>query len=133
MVARVQGRSLNDMAAKKTGKAGTKKSSANGSRGANGATKETDEGPTAKAGNPGSLYLGDKIRVERRYVVDGVLTCVSDEGAFNGVQYLGSLEHLLLEDKEGVRMIPLPTISEITVTQAAQRPPERDAFDPSFI
>jgi hypothetical protein len=30
-------------------------------------------------------------------------------------------------------MIPLPTISEITVTQAIERPSEREAFDPSFI
>lgn len=84
---------------------------------------------------PSSIYLGDKIRVERRYIVDGVLTCVTDIGKFSGVHLVGSQEHLALEDKKGMRMIPLLTISEIAVTEAAPRPPEptRPAFDPSII
>ncbi|HVL87957.1 MAG TPA: hypothetical protein VM681_08155 [Candidatus Thermoplasmatota archaeon] len=96
--------------------------------------KKTAAEPQANAiPSPASIYLGDIIRVERRYVVDGVLTCVTDKGTYSGVQYLGSLEHLMLEDKEGVRMIPLPTISEIFLEEAAPRP-ETDGknFDPSF-
>lgn len=86
------------------------------------------------------LAPGDKLRIERRYVVDGQLTCVTDEGAFAGVERVGSHEHLVLKSgRKGVRMFPLTAIAEITVVKAARRVPEaepaepaRPAHDPSF-
>lgn len=78
------------------------------------------------------MYLGDKIKVERRYVVDGVLTCISDKGVFNGIQVLGSSEHIVIEGKEGVRMIPLATVSEIQLEGPVKRETPKPAFDPSF-
>ena len=86
------------------------------------------------------LAPGDKLRIERRYVVDGQLTCVTDEGAFAGVERVGSHEHLVLKNgKKGVRMFPLTAIAEITVVKPARRArvaepaePARPAHDPSF-
>ncbi len=69
---------------------------------------------------PRSIRLGDALKIERRYVVDGILTCITDEGRFHGVQQIGSAEHLILDDpKQGVRMIPLPSISEILLVAGA--------------
>ncbi|MHB8605263.1 MAG: hypothetical protein ACYDCK_08390 [Thermoplasmatota archaeon] len=85
-------------------------------------------------GGPASVRLDDVLQVQRRYVVDGVLTCVSEIGRFRGVQVLGSVEHLVLEDakKREVHMIPLPTVSEIVLKQRSIPRDEREAFDPSF-
>lgn len=80
-----------------------------------------------------NVGLGDRIRVERRFIVDGVMTCVADKGVFHGVQAMGSVEHILLETKGEVRLIPIPSISEIVLERATER---RDTlpggFDPSF-
>lgn len=80
------------------------------------------------------LTLGDRIRVERRFVVEGRLTSVMDAGVFHGVQSMGSTEHVLLERQGEVHLIPLPSISEIVLEEAAQKrgPGAQGAFDPSF-
>jgi len=85
-----------------------------------------------------SVGLGDKIRVERRFVVDGQMSCVADRGVFHGIQAMGSIEHLLLEAKGEVRLIPIPSISEIVLEQvtekrqAQQQAAPGPGFDPSF-
>lgn len=85
-----------------------------------------------------TLLPGDLLKVERRYLVDGVLTRVTDQGVFGGVQAVGSAEHLVLEGgrKKGVRLVPLHTISEIKVVKAMPREPAapvaRPAWDPSI-
>lgn len=100
--------------------------------------KQVPKTRAAKADDaPRNVNLGDQLKIERRYIVDGVLTCVTDQGKFRGVQVLGSSENLVIEDKKTgeARMIPLHTISEITITKAAPRPREAEsapAFDPSF-
>lgn len=74
------------------------------------------------------LVPGDRLRIERRYVVDGHLTSVTDEGAFQGVERVGSHEHLVLKDgKRGVRMFPLVAIAEITVVKPARRAKDAQA------
>ena len=72
--------------------------------------------------DPQALAPGDFLRIERRYVVDGQLTCVADEGRFEGVERVGSSEHLVIKgaDKE-VRMIPLHAIAEIKLVKAKRR------------
>lgn len=81
--------------------------------------------------SPRHVHLGDELKIERRYVVDGALTSVTDKGTFQGLQVLGSTEHLVIEDgAREVRMIPLHSISEITVVAAKRS--ERESFDPSF-
>lgn len=98
-----------------------------------------DKKPSRPAGpkprpvpSPRHVHLGDTLKIERRYVVDGALTSVTDRGTFQGLQVLGSTEHLVIEDAaQEVRMIPLHSISEITVVAAAKRA-ERESFDPSF-
>jgi hypothetical protein len=85
-----------------------------------------------------TLVLGDVLRIERRYLVDGVVTKVTDEGRFAGVQSVGTSEHLVLEDdaKAEVRLFPLTAISEITLVQALPRQakpaagPAPGAWDP---
>lgn len=85
-----------------------------------------------------TLLPGDLLKVERRYLVDGVLTRVTDQGVFAGVQAVGSAEHLVLEGgkKKGVRLVPLHSISEIkllkTVPRQAPKPAAAPAWDPSF-
>jgi hypothetical protein len=86
-----------------------------------------------------SVGLGDKIRVERRFVVDGQMSCVADRGVFHGIQAMGSIEHILLETKGEVRLIPIPSISEIVLEHAEQKREAQQAtqqqgagFDPSF-
>jgi hypothetical protein len=81
--------------------------------------------------------LGDRIRVERRFVVDGQLTSVADKGVFHGIQAMGSVEHLLLEAGGEVRLIPIPSISEIVLetarsANAGARGTGPAAFDPGF-
>ncbi len=98
------------------------------------ATDATTPREAPRVLSPRSIHIGDSLQIERRYVVDGVLTCMTDKGRFNGVQQIGTAEHLVLEDGEnGVRMIPLPTIAEILLLESASRAaPARPESDPSF-
>lgn len=109
------------------------------------ARKAADPSSRAKAPKPPGKFealtvgLGDQIRVERRFVVDGQMSCVADRGVFHGVQAMGSIEHLLLEAKGEVRLIPIPSISEIVLEQAVEKKvaqqsaqQQRAGFDPSF-
>ena len=97
-------------------------------------------GAAGKRGAPASRFaplsvgLGDQIRVERRFVVDGQMSCVADRGVFHGVQAMGSIEHILLETEGEVRLIPIPSISEIVLEGAEQKRAEglRGGFDPGF-
>lgn len=80
-----------------------------------------------------SVGLGDQIRVERRFIVDGVMTSVADKGIFHGIQAMGSVEHILLETSGEVRLIPIPSISEIVLEHAeSKRGLGPGGFDPSF-
>lgn len=88
------------------------------------------------------LAPGDKLRIERRYVVDGQLTSVTDEGRYAGIERVGSAEHLVLKDgKKKTRLFPLHAIAEITLVKSAPRskaeatpamPATPAAWDPSF-
>lgn len=81
------------------------------------------------------VALGDRIRVERRFVVEGKLTSVADKGVFHGVQAMGSVEHILLETKGEVRLIPIQSISEIVLEGANEKRSAGDEprlHDPSF-
>lgn len=83
-----------------------------------------------------TLVPGDVLRIERRFVVDGVLQTKTDRGVFAGVQIVGSAEHIVLEGGEGVtaRLVPLITVTEIGVEQAVPRQPKivaAPAYDPS--
>lgn len=89
------------------------------------------------------LVPGDKLRIERRYVVDGQLTSVTDEGRFAGIERVGSAEHLVLKDgKRKTRLFPLHAIAEITLVKsvprakaevaAAAEPAQAAAWDPGF-
>jgi len=91
----------------------------------------TKRGKRAASFAARQVMLGDKIRVERRFVVDGKLTSVCDAGVFHGVQAMGSTEHVLLEDKGEVHLIPLPSIAEIVLVESAPKLVQ-DRFDPSF-
>lgn len=75
-----------------------------------------------------SLVVGDLLKIERRHMVDGVVTTVTSRGRFAGVQVVGSAEHLALEDpkRKSVRLYPLHAISEITLVKRAQRPDAKD-------
>lgn len=93
----------------------------------------------AKSFSALSVGLGDRIRVERRFVVDGKMSCVADRGVFHGVQAMGSIEHVLLETKGEVRLIPIPSISEIVLEHVDEKKqaqvlaqPQGLPFDPSF-
>ncbi|MHB8584985.1 MAG: hypothetical protein ACYDDF_04025 [Thermoplasmatota archaeon] len=83
--------------------------------------------PASKA--PSFVQPGDQIRVERRYVVDGGLSGVVDEGRFAGVQQFGTAEHLVLDVGGTMRTIPLASISEIQIVTA---PKPGTSHDPSF-
>lgn len=95
------------------------------------------KGPKSRF-EPLQVDLGDKVRVERRFIVDGELTTVEDRGVFHGVQAMGSVEHLLLETKGEVRLIPIPSISEIVLEGVREKAAQQQAqpggqgFDPSF-
>lgn len=70
-----------------------------------------------------TINLGDHLRIERRYVLDGELTCVTDEGRFQGIERVGSSEHIVLKDAKNkeVRMFPLHAIAEIKLVRAARK------------
>lgn len=70
-----------------------------------------------------SIHPGDYLRIERRYVLDGELTCVTDEGRFQGIERVGSSEHIVLKDTKNkeVRMFPLHAIAEIKLVRAAKK------------
>lgn len=73
---------------------------------------------------------GDLIRLERRYVVDGQVTSLTDSGTFLGVASVGSIEHLVIDDVEERRMIPLESVSEIQVLDGTSEaaPDETDTY-----
>ncbi|MFA5860732.1 MAG: hypothetical protein WDA16_03465 [Candidatus Thermoplasmatota archaeon] len=88
---------------------------------------------------------GDTLRIERRYIVDGQLTCVTDQGRFMGLERVGSSEHIVIRDskKKELRMFPLHAIAEITLVRAVKRGKkgasdepqaqgQEQAWDPSF-
>lgn len=83
-----------------------------------------------------TLVPGDVLRIERRFLVDGVVQKKTDRGVFAGVQVVGSAEHLVIEKggkKRSTRLVPLHSVSEITLVKAMPRarktaPP---VFDPS--
>lgn len=73
-----------------------------------------------------TLVPGDVLKIERRYLVDGVLQRETTRGTFAGVQAVGSAEHLVIEAgrKRSVRLVPLHSVSEITVLKAMPRKPK---------
>lgn len=80
-----------------------------------------------------TLALGDLLKIERRLLVEGVVTAVTDEGEFAGVQSVGSAEHLVIEDgAKCLRLFPLHAISEITIVKAVARQskPVAPSWDP---
>lgn len=84
-----------------------------------------------------TLAPGDLLRVERRYLVDGVVSTAHAEGRFAGVERVGTSEHLALKDGESVRLIPLSAVSEITLVEAVPREKvaavaAQDGWDVSF-
>lgn len=88
-----------------------------------------------------TLVPGDVLKIQRRFIVDGVVQQKTDKGVFAGVQSVGSAEHIVLEGgkRTQVRLVPLTTISEITVVKAMPRQPKvepapdaRPAWDPGF-
>ena len=83
-----------------------------------------------------TLVPGDVLKIERRFVVDGVLQKKTDRGVFAGVQVVGSAEHIVLEGNKKVsaRLVPLTTVCEITLVKAVPRQPRVAAvptWDPS--
>lgn len=82
-----------------------------------------------------TLVPGDVLKIERRFLVDGVVQKQTDRGVFAGVQVVGSAEHIVLQKgKRGtVRLVPLHSVAEITLVKAVPRqqkvaPP---TYDPS--
>ena len=86
------------------------------------------------------LAPGDVLKIERRYVVDGVPTTVTDQGKYAGVQVVGSAEHIALKQGRGaeVRLFPLLSVTEITLVKRARKmaaaksspAPSKPAWDP---
>ena len=71
-----------------------------------------------------TLVPGDVLKIERRFVVDGVMRKKTDRGVFAGVQAVGSAEHLVISSTgkgKEVRLVPLHSVSEITVVKAMPR------------
>ena len=69
-----------------------------------------------------SLIPGDRLRVERRYLVDGVVNTAMAEGCFAGVQHVGTVEYVVLRDEAGeTKLIPLANVSEITLVATTER------------
>lgn len=81
-----------------------------------------------------SLVVGDVLKVERRFVVDGTMKRAVDQGTFAGVQVVGSAEHLVLEGgrKGTTRLVPLHSVSEITLVKAMPRKPREAPAAPSW-
>lgn len=82
-----------------------------------------------------TLVPGDLLKIERRLLVDGVVTAVTDEGEFAGVQVVGSAEHIVIEDgHKSLRMFPLHAVAEITLVKAVARAPKPQApsWDPGI-
>lgn len=84
-----------------------------------------------------SLLPGDLLKIERRYLVDGVITRVTDQGRFAGVQAVGTAEHIILEGgkKKAIRLVPLHSVSEITLVKAVPRQPRAapPSWDPGVV
>ncbi|HVM44614.1 MAG TPA: hypothetical protein VM582_01665 [Candidatus Thermoplasmatota archaeon] len=82
-----------------------------------------------------TLVPGDVLKIERRYLVDGVVQKQTDQGVFAGVQVVGSAEHIVLEKgkRRTVRLVPLHSVAEITLVKAMPRRQKVVApvFDPS--
>lgn len=81
-----------------------------------------------------TLIPGDVLKIERRFVVDGVMQKQTDRGVFAGVQAVGSAEHIVIESgkKRAVRLVPLHSVSEITVVKAMPRRPKEAAAPPAW-
>ncbi len=84
-----------------------------------------------------TLVPGDVLKIERRYLVDGVLQKQTTRGTFAGVQAVGTAEHLVINSgkKGAVRLVPLHSVSEITLVKAMPRQPRPElpaapAWDP---
>ena len=85
-----------------------------------------------------TLVPGDVLRIERRFLVDGVVQKETQQGVFAGVQVVGSAEHLVIEKgkkRRTTRLVPLHSVSEITLVKKMPRTPAkvdaRPAYDPS--
>ena len=85
-----------------------------------------------------SLVPGDVLKIERRYLVDGVLQKETTRGTFAGVQAVGSAEHIVIEGKgkgsaKGkTRLVPLHSVSEITLVKAMPRQPKATPAAPAW-
>lgn len=85
-----------------------------------------------------SLVVGDVLKIERRYLVDGVLATTTEQGRFAGVSAIGTAEHIVIRDAttKEARLFPLHTVAQITVVKHARRPrvkksaPQPAAWDP---
>lgn len=77
-----------------------------------------------------NMRIGDLIRLERRYVIDGAVTSLSDSGKFLGIASVGSIEHVVIDDVDERRMIPLESVAEIQVLEAGaeDQPDETGAY-----
>lgn len=77
-----------------------------------------------------TLVPGDVLKIERRFLVDGVLQKETTKGTFAGVQVVGTAEHIVLEGKAKgrgkgkARLVPLHSVSEITLVKAVPRKPK---------
>lgn len=73
-----------------------------------------------------TLVPGDVLKIERRYLVDGVLQTKTTKGTFAGVQVVGTAEHIVLEagKRRAMRLVPLHSVSEITLVKAVPRKPK---------
>lgn len=83
-----------------------------------------------------SLLPGDVLRIERRYLVDGVVSTTTAEGQFAGVERVGSAEYVVIRGEDGeTKLIPLANVSEITLVHVVERAPVAEeggaaAWDP---
>ena len=70
-----------------------------------------------------TLVPGDELKIEQRYLVDGVIQKRTTRGTFAGVQAVGTAEHIVLAGKR-TRLVPLHSVSEITLVKAMPRKPK---------